>query len=105
MNFNTFIIYIISELKEKYKPCKKLTVNQEQIPSSKPSIISTESSLILKLDCFIASLTTSNNLSAAAGSNNRKPAVALNIKGVLCLYSCGITVLATSKRYVIDSAP
>lgn len=81
----------------RYLPSKKLTVNHENIPSSTPSIISTDLSLVKNGTFSKSSLTDRNNPSAWSGGNNRRPAVAFKIKGVLDQYSCGISFLACSK--------
>lgn len=89
----------------KFLPNKKLTVNHENIPSSVPSIISTDSSFVLNGVLLNNSLTEFSKFSASTEGSNRKPAVAFNISGVFDQYSSGISFLASSNKLAIVAAP
>lgn len=88
-----------------YLPNKKLTVNHEKIPSSTPSIIDTESSVVKNGVFLKSSLTELSKFSAFSTGSNLKPAVAFRVSGVLLQYSSGISSLAFSRRELIDATP
>lgn len=86
-------------------PNKKLTVNHEKIPSSVPSIISTDSSVVKKGVLLNSSRTELSKFSASAAGSNLNPAVAFKINGVFDQYSFGISRLASSSKLAIVSTP
>lgn len=86
-------------------PNKKLSVNQEKIPSSTPSIISTASSLTKYPERMKTSRAAFNKLSASSCLNNRNPAVAFNTNGVSFRKSSGTNASASFNNDLIDSAP
>uniref|UniRef100_A0A182UAB7 Uncharacterized protein n=1 Tax=Anopheles melas TaxID=34690 RepID=A0A182UAB7_9DIPT len=86
-------------------PSRKLTVNQEKMPSSVPSMISTACALTRKPDDLNSSRQAASSASAWAGGSNRSPAVAFSTSGVWDSFASGTTRLARSSSLPMLAAP
>uniref|UniRef100_A0A182UUB0 Uncharacterized protein n=1 Tax=Anopheles merus TaxID=30066 RepID=A0A182UUB0_ANOME len=86
-------------------PSRKLTVNQEKMPSSVPSMISTACAFTRKPDDLNSSRQAASSASACAGGSNRSPAVAFNTSGVWDSFASGTTRLARSSSLPMLAAP